>query len=114
MIHGSDGLSAKTRSVMRALPRPTQLCIKPDFTQVLRLEYISTHALATVETEMKTMSPAERVQTFINQIIVWDAAFHTERKNYHDTHNTEYRCRADAGAKAQLIDIFSEILVQKS
>ena len=56
------------------------------------------------------MSPAERVQTFINQVIVWEAAFHTERKIYHDTCNTDYKYRIDAGAKAQSIDISSENL----
>ena len=60
------------------------------------------------------MSPAERVQTFINQIIVWEAAFHTERKTYHDTCNTDYKYRIDADAKAQSIDISSENLSLKT
>ena len=36
------------------------------------------------------MSPAERVKTFKNQIIVREAAFHGERKILHYTHNTKY------------------------
>ncbi|MFK7671857.1 NTF2 fold immunity protein [Pseudomonas lundensis] len=60
------------------------------------------------------MSPAERVQTFINQMVVWEAGFHAAKKSDQYKHNTEYRCRADADAKARLLEIFSENLSAKS
>lgn len=60
------------------------------------------------------MSPAERVKTFKNQIIVREAAFHGERKILHYTHNTKYSRHANAGTKAQLINIFLNKLVQKA
>lgn len=99
---------------MKDQPGRIQFCTKPELTAVLSLGYFLIHVLATVETEMKSMSPAERVQTFINQMVVWEAGFHAEKKSDHYKHSTEYRCRADADAKARLIDIFSENLSAKS
>ena len=60
------------------------------------------------------MSPAERVKIFKNQIIVREVAFHPERKILHYAHNTKYNCHANAGTKAQLINIFLNKLVQKA
>jgi len=60
------------------------------------------------------MSPAERVKTFKNQIIVREAAFHGERKILHYTHNTKYSRHANAGTKAQLINVFLKKSVQKA
>ena len=60
------------------------------------------------------MSPAERVKTFKNQIIVREVAFHAERKILHYTHNTKYNRRANAGTKAQLINIISEEISAES
>ena len=60
------------------------------------------------------MSPAERVQTFISQMIGWGVSFHAEKKSDSYKHDSEYRRHADVNAKAQLMEVFSENLSIKS
>ena len=59
------------------------------------------------------MSPAERVQTFINQMLGWEVSFHTEKKSDSYQHDFEYRQHVNVDARARLMEIFSENLSAK-
>lgn len=60
------------------------------------------------------MSPTERVQTFLLQMLEWEVGFHAEKRSDAYKGDPGYRTQADEAAKSRLIAIFAENLSMKA
>ena len=60
------------------------------------------------------MSPADKVQKFIRQMLKWEASFHTEKKSGSYKDDPEHRNKVNNDARYELRSIFSDNLSERA